>query len=77
MSAFSEADVRGREKRFCNPNIGPKETPRERGRFVVVRPAGYTYLEVKVFCTLGKGKGVAGDCESGGNQRQSASKVQV
>src|SRR5437762_14176608 len=43
-----------------------------------VRPAGRTYLEVKVLYTLGKekcqpnGKGVAGDCESGGSCRQSA-----
>ena len=44
----------------------------------LVRPAGRTYLEVKVLYTLGKekcqpnGKGVAGDCESGGSWRQSA-----
>ena len=49
-----------------------------RGPFCWVRPAGRTYLEVKVLYTLGKekcqpnGKGVAGDCESGGSCRQSA-----
>ena len=43
-----------------------------------MRPAGRTHLEVKVLYSLGKekswlnGKGVAGDCESGGSCRQSA-----
>jgi hypothetical protein len=46
--------------------------------FFFVRPAGRTHLEVQVLYTPGmgkcqpNGKGVAGDCESGGSRRQSA-----
>jgi len=48
------------------------------GALSSVRPAGRTYLEVEVLYIPGKGKcqpngkGVAGDCESGGSCRQSA-----
>ncbi len=51
---------------------------RPTGLFFMVRPAGRTYLEVKVLYSPDKGKnflngkGVAGDCESGGSRRNSA-----